>query len=86
MALAFAYKRTFLAERTDAQRGDGIFDKSIRALRLLNELGYGQEGTGLELNLVYNPTGAFLPPEQTELERDFKRELKERYDVVIETP
>ena len=73
----------FLAERTDAQRGDGIFDKSIRALRLLNELGYGQEGTGLELNLVYNPTGAFLPPEQAELERDFKRELKERYDVVF---
>jgi len=73
----------FLAEKTDSQRGDGIFDKSIRALRLLNELGYGQEGTGLELNLVYNPTGAFLPPDQAELERDFKRELLDRYGVVF---
>ncbi len=73
----------FLAEKTDAQRGDGIFDKSITALRLLNELGYGQEGSGLKLDLVYNPTGAFLPPAQEALEADFKRELKTRYGVVF---
>lgn len=73
----------FLAEKTDSQRGDGIFDKSVRALRLLNELGYGQENSGLELNLVYNPTGAFLPPDQAELERDFKRELLDRYGIVF---
>ena len=71
----------FLAEKTDAQRGEGIFDKSIRALRLLNELGYGEEGSGLKLNLVYNPTGAFLPPDQGALEKDFKRELDQRYGV-----
>ena len=73
----------FLAEKTDAQRGLGIFDKSIRALRLLNELGYGREGSNLKLNLVYNPTGAFLPPEQAALEKDFKRELDQRYGVAF---
>ncbi len=73
----------FLAEKTDAQRGIGIFDKSIEALRLLNSLGYGRAGSGLELNLVYNPTGAFLPPSQAGLERDFKRELERRYGVVF---
>ena len=70
----------FLAERTDAQRGDGVFDLSIRALRLLNRLGYGQGG-GLVLNLAYNPTGAFLPGDQTALEREFKRELDRRYGI-----
>lgn len=73
----------FLAEKTDAQRGDGIFDKSIRALRLLNDLGYGREGSGLKLNLVYNPTGAFLPPDQAALEKDFKLELDQRYGVAF---
>lgn len=70
----------FLADRTDAQRGDGVFDLSIRALRLLNRLGYGQGGR-LALNLVYNPTGAFLPGDQDALERDFKRELDRRFGV-----
>ena len=70
----------FLAERTDAQRGAGVFDKSIRALRLLNRLGYGQGGP-LRLNLVYNPTGAFLPGDQQALEREFKRELDRRYQI-----
>ena len=70
----------FLADRTDAQRGDGVFDLSIRALGLLNRLGYGQGGR-LALNLVYNPTGAFLPGDQDALERDFKRELDRRYGI-----
>jgi radical SAM/Cys-rich protein len=73
----------FVAERTDAQRGEGVFDKSIEALRMLNALGYGQEGSGLRLNLVYNPTGAFLPPPQEGIEADFKRELFSRHGVVF---
>ncbi|MCY4534801.1 MAG: arsenosugar biosynthesis radical SAM protein ArsS [Bryobacterales bacterium] len=71
----------FLGSRTDAQRGDGVFDKSVRALRKLNELGYGKLDSGLELNLVYNPTGAFLPPDQSAIEADFRRELGIRYQV-----
>ncbi len=71
----------FLAQRTDAQRGDGTFEKSLAALRKLNGLGYGQPGSGLALNLVYNPTGAFLPPDQAALEADFRRELRTRYGV-----
>lgn len=59
----------------DRQRGDGVFDRSISGLRALNDLGYGQEGTGLVLNLVYNPQGASLPPPQGQLEQDYKREL-----------
>jgi radical SAM/Cys-rich protein len=73
----------FLRENTDAQRGEGVFDKSIEALRKLNALGYGKPGSGLTLNLVYNPTGAFLPPSQNGLELDFKRELDRRYGVVF---
>src|SRR5205085_2835502 len=53
----------FLAQQTDAQRGRGVFDQSLLALRRLNEEGYGREGTGLSLHLVYNPVGAFLPPD-----------------------
>lgn len=71
----------FTSTKTDAQRGDGVFDKSITALKMLNEVGYGKEGSGLTLNLVYNPSGAFLPPEQTGLEADFKKKLKERFDI-----
>lgn len=71
----------FLDSRTDAQRGDGVFEKSILALRKLNELGYGQRDSGLGLNLVYNPTGAFLPPDQSAIEADFRRELSARYGV-----
>lgn len=73
----------FIAARTDAQRGEGVFDKSIEALRLLNSLGYGQQGSNLTLNLVYNPTGAFLPPPQESVEADFKRELAGRFGVVF---
>jgi radical SAM/Cys-rich protein len=73
----------FLAKNTDAQRGEGVFDASIAAIRILNDLGYGHEGTGLALNLVYNPTGAFLPPRQSTIEPDFHRELRDRYGVVF---
>ncbi len=67
-------------DNVDAQRGDGVFDSSIRALQLLNSLGYGRMAD-LPLDLVYNPNGAFLPPDQTELEADYKRELKKHFDI-----
>ena len=72
----------FMATQTDAQRGIGVFDKSIAALKKLNAVGYGA-AEKLVLNLVYNPVGAFLPPAQTAIETDFKRELKSRFDVVF---
>lgn len=71
----------FTPQQTDAQRGKGVFDKSIEAIRKLNAVGYGIQSGDLILNLVYNPTGAFLPPAQTAIEADFKRELKARYDL-----
>ena len=71
----------YSARRTDSQRGDGVFDDSIKAMRLLNAVGYGQEGSGLHLNLVYNPTGTFLPGNQSALEREFKTQLKRKHDV-----
>ena len=64
----------------NAQRGNGVFDASIRALQLLNRLGYGRKDD-LPLDLVYNPNGAFLPPDQAELEADYKRELKQHFDI-----
>jgi len=73
----------YLAERTDAQRGEHVFEKSIEALRLLNRLGYGQPETRLRLNLVYNPVGAFLPPPQKAIEADYRRELERRYGIVF---
>ena len=72
---------SFAARQTDAQRGDGVFADSIAALQHLNELGYGQEGSGLLLNLVTNPVGAFLPGRQQALEADWKRELQRRYGI-----
>lgn len=68
----------YLEENVDAQRGDGVFEKSIRALKKLNAVGYGAR---LPLNLVYNPLGPKLPPAQAELEADYKRELRQRYGV-----
>ncbi len=65
----------------DRQRGDGVFDKSIRALRRLNALGYGAEHGALTLDLVYNPQGPSLPPPQAALEQDYKRQLAEHFDV-----
>lgn len=71
----------FLQQQTDAQRGQGVFEKSIEALRCLNAVGYGIEDSGLILNLVYNPVGAFPPPPQASIEADFKREMISRYAV-----
>ncbi len=73
----------FSKGRTDGQRGDGVFDASIEALKMLNEIGYGKEGSGLTLNLVYNPSGAFLPANQQSLQTEFKRQLKRKYDIVF---
>lgn len=73
----------YLPKQTDRQRGEGVFDRSIVALRRLNELGYGR-GDGLRLNLVTNPVGAFLPGEQGALERDWRRELARRHDIVFD--
>ena len=68
-------------KRTDAQRGEGVFDKSIQALIMLNEVGYAQEDTNLQLDLVYNPVGAFLPGNQLELEAEYKRKLKADFNI-----
>ena len=70
----------FLEQQTDAQRGRGVFEKSIEALRRLNAVGYGTNGV-LLLNLAYNPVGAYLPPSQPSIEADFKRELMARYGI-----
>lgn len=73
----------FSKSRTDSQRGDGVFEDSIKALKQLNKVGYGKSDTGLILNLVYNPTGAFLPGNQLELESEFKRQLFRKYEIVF---
>ena len=71
----------FRQRNTDAQRGDGVFEQSIEALRRLNAVGYGREGTGLELTLVANPVGTFLPGNQAALERDWKQQLRRLYGI-----
>jgi len=68
-------------DNVDKQRGNGVFEKSIKALRLLNQLGFGVEGSGLKLHLVYNPLGPSLPPEQRKLELKYKEELKEDFGI-----
>jgi len=73
----------YLEENVDAQRGKGVFDGSIRALKKLNELGYGKPDSGLVLNLVYNPQGPSLPPAQEKLEIDYRRHLDEKYGVAF---
>lgn len=70
----------YLEENVDAQRGKGVFNDSVKGLRLLNHLGYGVDPT-LLLNLVYNPQGISLPPSQQELEPAYKKELKQRFDI-----
>jgi radical SAM/Cys-rich protein len=70
-------------ENVDKQRGKGVFDLSIAALQKLNALGYGQPGTGLILNLVYNPQGPSLPPNQSSLQADYKRELFAHFGIVF---
>jgi radical SAM/Cys-rich protein len=72
----------YTAKNVDTQRGDGAFEKSIRALRWLNRLGYGTESR-LPLQLVYNPVGAYLPGAQAELEADYRRELMEHFGIVF---
>ena len=74
----------YLEDNVDAQRGNGVFQGSIEALRLAQQrVGYGQEGSPLRLDLVYNPVGYGLPPDQQSLERDYKRELADRFGVVF---
>jgi radical SAM/Cys-rich protein len=73
----------YLEDNVDRQRGKGVFEDSICGLKRLNTLGYGQETTGLVLNLVYNPQGPSLPPPQEALEADYKRVLGERYGIVF---
>ena len=71
----------YTEELVDRQRGKGVYGKSVRGIRRLNELGYGREGSGLALNLVYNPQGASLPPAQEKLEADYKRILGEAFGI-----
>ena len=73
----------FNADRTDRQRGSGVFERSIDALQKLNAVGYAQAGSGLILDLVYNPLGAFLPGDQAQLEQDFKRSLGEKHNITF---
>jgi len=73
----------YLEENVDRQRGKGVFEASIRCLQLLNRFGYGQPGSGLALNLVYNPQGPVLPPAQDKLEQDYRRHLGERFGIVF---
>jgi len=71
----------YTSERTDRQRGSGTFTRCITAIRQLNKIGYGLEGTGLILNLMHNPSGAFMPGNQSSLEHEYKRQLRERFGV-----
>jgi radical SAM/Cys-rich protein len=73
----------YLKENVDRQRGNGVYEASVRVLKKLNQLGYGQKDSRLSLNLVYNPLGPFLPPPQKILEEDYRRELNERYGIVF---
>ena len=73
----------YTPELVDRQRGEGVYEKSIAAIRRLNELGYGREGSGLVIDLVYNPQGASLPPAQAKLEADYKRILGEQFGIVF---
>jgi len=71
------------ADKTDRQRGQGVFQDSIKALHMLNAVGYGQPDSGLILNLVYNPAGAFMPGSQVSLEQQFKRVLLSEFGIVF---
>ncbi|MGW8309782.1 MAG: arsenosugar biosynthesis radical SAM (seleno)protein ArsS [Thiogranum sp.] len=74
----------YIEDNVDSQRGGGVYRASIKALRALNALGYGRSGSGLRLNLMYNPLGPVLPPSQLRLEADYRRELAEREGVVFD--
>jgi radical SAM/Cys-rich protein len=73
----------YLEQNCDSQRGDGVFQKSITALKKLNTLGYGRPQSGLTLTLVYNPVGASLPPNQQKLEAAYREQLESRYGIVF---
>ena len=73
----------YLEENVDGQRGKGVYCGSIKGLQKLNALGYGKEGSGLVLNLVYNPTGPYLPPSQQALEQDYKKYLGEKFGILF---
>ncbi len=73
----------YLGKNVDAQRGSGVFARSVSALQRLNRLGYGREDSALVLNLVYNPQGAVLPPPQQQLEAAYKHELKQRFGILF---
>ena len=73
----------FSKSRTDNQRGDGVFEDSIKSLQQLNAVGYGKDNPDLQLDLVFNPSGAFLPSNQMTLEAEFKRQLKRKFDIVF---
>ena len=74
---------SFSPAQLEAQRGKGIYEKSIRALKRLNAAGYGEKDTGLELNLVSNPSGAFLPPSQAQAEQRFRKQLHEKSGILF---
>ena len=71
----------YLEENVDSQRGNGVYESSVRGLQRLNGLGYGKDDSGLVLDLVYNPAGPSLPPSQAVLQADYKRELSARYGI-----
>lgn len=71
----------YIEDNVDGQRGKGVYQKSMQALHLLNKLGYGQADGKLELTLVYNPTGPYLPPPQETLQQDYKAFLAEKFDI-----
>ena len=73
----------YIKENVDNQRGEGVYEHSLEALRLLNRLGYGKRDSGLIINLVYNPQGPVLPPPQQDLERDYHRYLNDHYHIVF---
>ena len=73
----------YMKENVESQRGDGTFESSLAALRMLNDAGYGKPGSGLVLDLVYNPQGATLPPPQQALEADYKQHLENEYGIVF---
>jgi radical SAM/Cys-rich protein len=73
----------YTAENTDKQRGEGVFAKSIKALKMLNKVGYGMEKSGLTLNFVFNPSGASLPPSQVALKADYKKRMSEDFDITF---
>ncbi len=73
----------YLEENVDKQRGNEVFKNSVKAIKKLNSLGYGQENTSLQLNMVYNPRGAKLPPDQQDLEKAYKKYLKSEYNIIF---